>query len=46
MKRFIFLLLLLISLMSFAHPGRTDADGGHYNRKNGTYHYHNRGTRR
>ena len=24
----------------YAHPGRTDASGGHYNRKTGEYHYH------
>lgn len=24
------------------HSGRTDANGGHYNRKTGEYHYHNR----
>jgi hypothetical protein len=23
-----------------AHPGRTDSNGGHWNRKTGTYHYH------
>lgn len=23
-----------------AHPGQTDANGGHYNRKTGEYHYH------
>lgn len=28
---------------SCAHPGRTDANGGHYNRKTGEYHYHNGG---
>ena len=25
-----------------AHPGRLDANGGHWNRSTGTYHYHNR----
>lgn len=24
----------------FAHPGRTDSNGGHYNRETGEYHYH------
>lgn len=24
----------------FAHPGRTDANGGHWDRKTGTYHFH------
>ena len=39
----IFLILLSMSLSSMAHPGRTDANGGHYNRKTGEYHYHNGG---
>ena len=26
----------------YTHPGRTDANGGHYNRKTGEYHYHGR----
>lgn len=25
---------------SMAHPGRTDSNGGHYNRSTGEYHYH------
>ena len=40
MKKKIFTLFTLVSLLAFAHPGRTDANGGHYDRKNGTYHYH------
>ena len=28
------------------HSGRTDANGGHYNRKTGEYHYHNSGRSR
>lgn len=28
------------------HPGRTDANGGHYNRKTGEYHYHGGGSTR
>jgi len=34
--------LILISLTPFAdaHPGGLDANGGHYNRKTGEYHYH------
>lgn len=36
-------LLSVSSVVSFAHPGRTDSNGGHYNRKTGTYHYHNGG---
>lgn len=40
------LIALLFSSTSFAHPGRTDSNGGHYVRtsgwgyKVGTYHYH------
>ena len=26
--------------MVFAHPGRTDSNGGHWNRSTGEYHYH------
>lgn len=38
-------ILLLISALfvydfGYAHPGKTDAKGGHYNRKTGEYHYH------
>ena len=29
---------------AYTHSGRTDANGGHYNRKTGEYHYHNGGT--
>ena len=37
-------------LIAFAHPGRTDSNGGHWVRTEGwgyevrTYHYHNKGT--
>ena len=37
----IFASLFLFSLQSFAHPGRTDSRGGHYDRSTGEYHYHN-----
>ena len=47
--------LTLITLLAFivtvpysfteAHSGRTDSNGGHYNRKTGEYHYHNGGTK-
>lgn len=49
MRRFLKLfttvtLILLISCQCvLAHSGRTDANGGHYNRKTGEYHYHNNG---
>ena len=36
----LFLLLLALPLAVFAHPGRTDSNGGHYNRETGEYHYH------
>ena len=38
------LILIIISLQSsvgFSHSGRTDSQGGHYNRKTGEYHFHN-----
>lgn len=41
---FIFAGLIVASSASFAHSGRTDANGGHWNRKNGTYHFHNGGS--
>lgn len=34
------LLASFIPIISYAHPGRTDANGGHYNRSTGEYHYH------
>ena len=35
------LILFLASIVNvFAHPGRTDQNGGHWDRKAGTYHYH------
>ena len=48
--------LIVLSLMlifgvllydsAYTHSGRTDANGGHYNRKTGEYHYHNSGRSR
>lgn len=40
--------ILLISILAIghsvrSHSGRTDANGGHYNRKTGGYHFHNSG---
>lgn len=43
MKRFlafVFAFLLLISPAALAHSGGTDANGGHYDRSTGEYHYH------
>lgn len=37
----ILLLLCFVFLSVNAHPGRTDSNGGHYNRSTGEYHYHN-----
>lgn len=34
------LVTLLYAVPVSAHPGRTDADGGHYNSDTGEYHYH------
>ena len=31
---------VLIHNLGYAHPGRTDANGGHYNRQTGEYHKH------
>ena len=36
---FLFAIMLLV-LPSSAHPGRTDLNGGHWNRSTGEYHYH------
>lgn len=33
------------AVISEAHPGRLDSNGGHYNRKTGEYHYHRGGGR-
>ena len=36
--------LFVISNNVYTHSGRTDKYGGHHDRKNGGYHYHNPGT--
>ena len=38
----VFLLISTVFVYNFAysHPGRTDANGGHTDRKTGKYHYH------
>lgn len=43
---FSILILLLIPNIVVAHGGRTDANGGHNDRKHGGYHYHNSGGNR
>ena len=30
----------ILSVTTFAHPGNTDGNGGHYSRSSGEYHYH------
>lgn len=44
-KLVVCLLVLSINSSVFAHSGRTDANGGHWDRKTGTYHYHNGGSK-
>jgi micrococcal nuclease len=43
-KRVSIIVAILLGLFSLkfaiGHPGRTDKNGGHYNRKTGEYHYH------
>ena len=34
------LVILFISSLLFGHSGRTDSNGGHYNRTTGLYHFH------
>ena len=36
----VIILCILYIFNAFAHSGRTDSSGGHWNRSNGTYHYH------
>lgn len=43
MRKIVVLLLAIAIMLSFyalAHPGRTDANGGHTDRSTGEYHYH------
>ncbi|MBQ7560002.1 MAG: thermonuclease family protein [Synergistaceae bacterium] len=35
-----FVLTLVLASMSFAHPGKLDANGGHVDKETGEYHYH------
>lgn len=45
MRPFSFILFLLgLSQVVLSHSGRTDSKGGHWDRKAGTYHYHNQTT--
>lgn len=36
----IFILICTVSTLSYAHSGRTDFNGGHYDNSTGEYHYH------
>ena len=42
LKRFSIALILILALasVSFAHPGKLDANGGHTDKETGEYHYH------
>jgi hypothetical protein len=37
---FIIVFVMTTALTLYAHSGRTDSSGGHYNRSTGEYHYH------
>jgi hypothetical protein len=41
MRNLIATIMILMSSVCWAHPGRTDSSGGHNDRRNGGYHYHN-----
>ena len=43
--KFLMCLIMVFSLISasYGHSGRTDSNGGHWDRSTGTYHYHNSG---
>lgn len=36
----VFLLLFCLTIPTFAHSGRTDSNGRHYDHSTGKYHYH------
>lgn len=45
LKTLVVLAILLFSaIYAYTHSGRTDKWGGHHDRKNGGYHFHNSGT--
>ncbi|MEE9605046.1 MAG: YHYH domain-containing protein, partial [Candidatus Scalindua sp.] len=39
---FFLLLLFTVQSIAYSHPGRTDVQGGHTNKKTGEYHYHSK----
>lgn len=47
MKKIFYIIILLLfstihfTSLIFAHPGKTNSDGGHYDKSTGEYHYHN-----
>ncbi len=45
MKKILYVITVAVCILSFAiicfaHPGKTDSDGGHYDHSTGEYHYH------
>jgi len=40
----VILLIMFVPAVCLSHSGRTDANGGHYNRKTGVYHFHSGGS--
>jgi len=38
----LFFSLFLLPILLFSHPGKTDKNGGHYDKTTGQYHYHNK----
>ena len=36
------IMLLLIPILSYSHPGSTDSRGGHWDNSTGSHHYHNK----
>ena len=46
MKKLSLLIIgLFVGVLAFAHPGKTDANGCHTDKKTGNYHCHNKGTK-
>jgi hypothetical protein len=43
-KLIVMVIAIFFSLTLQSHPGRTDSNGGHNDRKHGGYHYHNSGS--
>ena len=36
------IILFLIPILSYSHPGPTDSRGGHWDNSTGSHHYHNK----